>query len=148
MDTLIRYNNADGRFFCTGLSRGGIFSLFLASRLSARIKTIAPVCAAITVSIIDNYSFQHATPVLMINGTADPLILYNGGEGKFTAASAIAGQNNMLPAEQLMLKLVALNHCNSQPDTSMRCPMSTHRMVVRLQSIVTRAQVALWFLSK
>ncbi len=118
MDTLIRYNNADGkRFFCTGISRGGIFSLFLASRLSPRIKAIAPVCGAIPVSISDDYSFEHPTPGLMINGTADPLILYNGGEGRFTAANAIAEQNNMLPAEQLVQKLVILNHCSTQPQT-------------------------------
>jgi polyhydroxybutyrate depolymerase len=113
MDTLIRYNKADRRrFFCTGLSRGGIFSFFLASRLSSRIRAIAPVCAAIPVSIGDTYTFQHPMPVLMINGTADPLILYNGGEGRFTAANAVADQNNMLPAEELVQKVAKLNHCN------------------------------------
>lgn len=116
MDTLIKYNKADARkFYCTGISRGGIFSFFLASRLSDRIRAIAPVCAGIPVSISANYQFKHPTPVLMINGTADPLILYNGGEGRFTAADAIAEQNDMLPAEQLVQKLVNLNQCNSKP---------------------------------
>ena len=114
MDTLVRYYKADDkRFFCTGISRGGIFSLYLAQHLSSRIKAIAPVCASIPLSISDNYSFGHPMPVLMINGTADPLILYNGGEGRFTPDNN-GVQFNMLPTEQLVKKIVGLNGCNAQ----------------------------------
>ena len=82
-DNLIADYQVDSkRVFCTGISRGGIFSLYLAWQLSERIAAIAPVCASIPDAIAGDYSFKHPTPVLLINGTEDPLINYNGGAGK------------------------------------------------------------------
>jgi len=111
MDTLVTYYHADpSSFFCTGLSRGGIFSLFLADKLSSRIKAIAPVCASIPQSIIGDYSFQHPTPVLLINGTEDPLIPFEGGHGP-GRASKQNEENHFIPTHELVHKIKTLNHC-------------------------------------
>ncbi len=116
MDTLIAGYHADPRrFFCTGISRGGIFSLFLAGKLSERIRAIAPVCASLPQSVIGDYHFQHPTPVLLINGTADPLISYTGGKGRFNTSGGTADEYDMLPTEDLVRKINELNNCAAQP---------------------------------
>jgi len=113
IDTLAaNYKGNAGRIFCTGISRGGIFSLFLAAKLSSRIKAIAPVCASIPRSIINDYRFTHPIPVLMINSTADPLISYTGGQGKIGNAIE-KDEYDMLPVEDLVKKITKLNNCNS-----------------------------------
>jgi polyhydroxybutyrate depolymerase len=103
------------RVFCTGISRGGIFSLYLAWQLSERITAIAPVCASIPQAIADEYSFKHPTPVLLINGTEDPLINYNGGPGKLNGRNAGSQTANMLPTEELVSKIAKLDNCQSKP---------------------------------
>ncbi|HSZ72643.1 MAG TPA: alpha/beta hydrolase-fold protein [Cytophagaceae bacterium] len=112
MDTLVHYYHADSNaFFCTGISRGGIFSLFLADKLSNRIKAIAPVCASIPQSIAGKYSFHHPTPVLLINGREDPLIPFNGGHGSFSKKDS-GEEEDFLPTYTLVKKISALNKCN------------------------------------
>jgi polyhydroxybutyrate depolymerase len=49
----------------------------------------------------------------MINGTADPLIPYNGGEGILTPANS-GDQFTMMAAEKLVQKIVTLNHCTQR----------------------------------
>ncbi len=116
LDYLIANYKADSNhIFCTGISRGGIFSLFLAWQLSDRITAIAPVCASIPHAIADDYSFKHPTPVLLINGTEDPLINYNGGPGKMNARNAESQTANMLATEELVSKIVKLDNCNEAP---------------------------------
>ena len=116
LDQLIAYYRVDSnRVFCTGISRGGIFSLFLAWKLSDRIKAIAPVCASIPQSIAKFYAFSHPIPVLLINGTADPLISYQGGPGKMNARNAGSQEADMLPTEKLVELIVQMNGCLSPP---------------------------------
>lgn len=117
LDHLIADYKADSkRVFCTGISRGGIFSLYLAWQLSSRITAIAPVCASIPQAIAGEYAFKHPTPVLLINGTEDPLINYNGGPGKMNARNAGSQNANMLPTEELVSKIVRLNSCKPNPE--------------------------------
>jgi polyhydroxybutyrate depolymerase len=119
LDFLITNCKADSNHvFCTGISRGGIFSLFLAWQLSDRITAIAPVCASIPQAIADEYSFKHPTPVLLINGTEDPLINYNGGAGKMNGRNARTQTANMLPTEELISKIVKLNNCMANTVTT------------------------------
>ncbi len=103
------------RVFCTGISRGGVFSLFLAWQLSDRITAIAPVCASMPQAISYEYTFKHQTPVLLINGTEDPLISYNGGPGKMNTGNAGSEKAKMLPTETLVSKITALNQCTVMP---------------------------------
>jgi polyhydroxybutyrate depolymerase len=116
LDNLIAEFSVDSSLvFCTGISRGGIFSLFLAWQLSERIKAIAPVCASIPQSIARDYVFMHPTPVLLINGTEDPLINYKGGPGKMNTRNAGNQEADMLPTENLIEKMVKMNNCPSDP---------------------------------
>lgn len=119
MDTLVRYHQADSSsFFCTGLSRGGIFSLFLASKLSGRFKGIAPVCTSIPLSIADDFTF-YPTSVLLINGTEDPLIPFDGGHGEISRSKRNE-DNHFISTHELVQKIKTLNTC---PELSLAHPM-------------------------
>ncbi len=116
LDTIIaNYKGNSKKVFCTGISRGGMFSLYLAYKLSDRITAISPVCASISKTVADNYFFTHFIPVLLINGTDDPLVKYMGGTGKFNKRNEDNEDAAMLPTEELINKLVTLNKCLSTP---------------------------------
>ena len=66
----------ESRVFSTGFSHGGFFSHRLACELSDRIAAIAPVSGVMG---IDECDPGRAVPVLHFHGTADGLVLYNGG---------------------------------------------------------------------
>jgi polyhydroxybutyrate depolymerase len=116
LDNLIsNYKVDSNHVFCTGISRGGMFSFYLAYKLSNRITAIAPVCGGISQTVAANYSFQHPIPVLMINGTDDPLVRYNGGAGILNKRNVENEDADMLPSENLLAKIVKLNNCDSKP---------------------------------
>jgi polyhydroxybutyrate depolymerase len=114
IDSVIRFYKGDStRVFVTGLSRGGKFSLYLADKLNSKIKAVAPVCASIPNYMEDNYHFNKPMPVLLINGTEDPLVSYKGGYGRLNTGQHTGPGFYMLPTEELVNKLVNLNHCDS-----------------------------------
>ncbi|MBX7220458.1 MAG: hypothetical protein K1Y36_10975 [Blastocatellia bacterium] len=74
------YNVDQRRIFATGMSNGGFFSNRLGCQLSNKIAAIAPVAGAFPdFSTTPLYAPAGPLPVLLINGTDDPLVLYNGG---------------------------------------------------------------------
>jgi polyhydroxybutyrate depolymerase len=80
IDTLIaRYSVNPQRVFATGISNGGFFSIYLAYKLSDKILGVAPVCAALPENYADNFFNDHPVSLLLINGTDDPLVKYDGG---------------------------------------------------------------------
>jgi polyhydroxybutyrate depolymerase len=118
LDTIIaHYKVDDKKVFLTGISRGAMFSYYLADAMNARITAIAPVCGGISQTIMKNYFFQKTIPVLMINGTDDPLVKYNGGYGILNKRNEGNEDADVVPAEELLRKIVALNHCSASPQT-------------------------------
>ncbi len=116
LDTLIaRYKIDDKKVFCTGISRGAMFSFYLADVLNSRIKAIAPVCGGISKTMAATYSFKIPISVLMINGTEDPLVKYDGGYGTLNKRNEGNEDADLLPAEDLVTKIVSFNHCNATP---------------------------------
>jgi polyhydroxybutyrate depolymerase len=115
MDTLVRHYHADSTsFYCTGLSRGGIFSFYLVNKLPGRFKAIAPVCASIPLSMNEAYTF-YPTSVLLINGTEDPLIPFDGGHGSISRSKR-SEENHFISTHELVQKIKTLNTC---PELSM-----------------------------
>lgn len=116
MDTVVQHYKGDStEIFTTGISRGGEFSLYLAYKLSSRIRAIAPVCANVPKSVLKSYSFSHPTPVLLINGTDDPLIPYNGGFGKYLRTNEPGEGFDMSSTDDLIKKITSLDSCNIKP---------------------------------
>jgi polyhydroxybutyrate depolymerase len=81
IDDLIKKYNADAkRVFVTGISNGAMMSYRLGCELSGKIAAIAPVSGNIPLNYVKQCSPSNPVSVLVINGDADPLMPYNGGE--------------------------------------------------------------------
>lgn len=80
LDTLTaNYKVNSKRVFSTGISNGGFFSFYLALKLSSRILAIAPVTANLPENLKDSWKTDKPISVLLINGTKDPLVKFDGG---------------------------------------------------------------------
>jgi polyhydroxybutyrate depolymerase len=80
IDTLTaNYKVNSKRIFSTGISNGGFFSFYLALKLSNRILAIAPVTANLPENLKDTWKTDKPISVLLINGTKDPLVKFDGG---------------------------------------------------------------------
>ncbi|MES2017995.1 MAG: prolyl oligopeptidase family serine peptidase [Pseudomonadota bacterium] len=81
-DKLVKELDADrSRVFATGVSSGGFMSLRLALEAPAQFRAVAAVSA--NVQAPDNFKCKPAgqgTSVMIMNGTKDPLVPFDGGE--------------------------------------------------------------------
>ncbi|WP_421118557.1 alpha/beta hydrolase family esterase [Aquihabitans daechungensis] len=66
------------RVYATGLSNGGFMSSILGCTMADRFAAIAPVAGLIRPEACDP---SRPVPVLAFHGTADPILLFNGGVG-------------------------------------------------------------------
>lgn len=80
IDTLAAQLRLDPRrIFATGLSNGATFSHYLAANLSRRIAAIASVAGGLAVPFARQFAPAAPVSVLVMQGTADPLVPYAGG---------------------------------------------------------------------
>ncbi|MBS1506610.1 MAG: prolyl oligopeptidase family serine peptidase [Bacteroidetes bacterium] len=105
----------DQRIFATGISNGGFFSFALALHLSEKFRAIAPVCASIPSVLMNHYTPKNPVPLLLINGTKDPLVPYSGGEvgGKW-----FKNRGQCTSTDDTIAKFLTLNHCIATATTS------------------------------
>jgi polyhydroxybutyrate depolymerase len=81
IDTLAaEYPIDPDRVFVTGISNGGFMSYRLACELSLKIRGIAAVTATHSLSTGGKCRPERPVNIMVINGTDDPLVPYNGGE--------------------------------------------------------------------
>lgn len=81
IDRLSNELNIDAkRVYVTGISNGGMMSHRLGCELSQKIAAIAPVASNIPLNQASVWSPSRPMPVLIINGTEDPLERWEGGE--------------------------------------------------------------------
>jgi polyhydroxybutyrate depolymerase len=108
IDTLSRRLKIDpARIYACGISNGGMMCQRLGIELSHRLAAIATVAAALPENLLD--SFQPARPlaVLMINGTADPVVPYEGGPVGINAQ-----RGRVLSVEQTARLWAEFNRCS------------------------------------
>jgi polyhydroxybutyrate depolymerase len=81
IDRLSAELNIDARMiYVTGISNGGMMSHRLGCELSQKIAAISPVASNIPVNMASVWSPSRPVPVLIINGTDDPLVPWAGGD--------------------------------------------------------------------
>jgi polyhydroxybutyrate depolymerase len=81
IDRLLLDLNIDTeRIYATGISNGGMMAHRLGCELSDRIAAIAPVAASIPANMGDIWNPSGRISVLVINGTDDPLVPWEGGD--------------------------------------------------------------------
>jgi polyhydroxybutyrate depolymerase len=92
IDILTGYLQLDARrIFVSGLSAGGFMAERLACELSDRIAAAAIVAGTISGNLSRVCSPAAPRPILFINGTADPIVPYDGGRlGVMSAPDAYA----------------------------------------------------------
>jgi len=107
------YNIDSSRVFVTGMSNGGIFSLYLAFKLSHKILAIAPVTANIPENISADYKPENPVSLMLINGTADLLVNYDGGDVGF---KIFKSRGRTISTEKTIDKFVSRFKCVNVPD--------------------------------
>lgn len=70
------------RVFATGISRGGQASYFVACQFPGKIRAIAPVAMPMPEFMRSMCTDARGVGVLVMNGTEDPLVPYDGGQIK------------------------------------------------------------------
>ncbi len=92
------------RIYATGISNGGFFSNLLGARMSTRIAAIAPVVGGMAPTVADGFKPDQPVSVLILQGTDDPLVPYDGGDVRF-------GRGQTIPTEEVVKKWVDHDGC-------------------------------------
>jgi polyhydroxybutyrate depolymerase len=69
------------RIYVTGVSNGGAMTMTLVCRQPQTFAAAAAVIISFTASMADACKPALPTPILLMNGTADPLVAYEGSKG-------------------------------------------------------------------
>lgn len=84
IDRLVGRRGVDpDRVYVTGLSNGGMMTLRLGCEIAPRLAAIAAVIASMPRNIVDGCEPAGPLPVLVMNGTEDPLVPWEGGQVRF-----------------------------------------------------------------
>jgi polyhydroxybutyrate depolymerase len=107
-----------GRVFAAGSSRGGFMAFRLALEAPSRFRAVAAVSA--NVHTPDNFKCKPArngtSSVLIMNGTEDPLVPFNGGNVSFFGFSYKYG--SVMSSSESAQYFANLNHIAGAPETS------------------------------
>jgi polyhydroxybutyrate depolymerase len=119
VDKLVAEIGADpGRVFAAGSSRGGFMAFRLALEAPSRFRAVAAIAA--NVHTQDNFTCrpaQHGTSSVMImNGTADPLVPFDGGAVSLLGISYKYG--SVMSSRASGQYFADLNHIAGPPRTS------------------------------
>ena len=101
------------RVYATGPSNGGIMSNLAGARLADRFAAIAPVIGGIASPVAENFHPSQPVSVLIINGTEDPLVPFEGGRVTFMGR----GRGSIISTAETVQRWVAHNGCRSKPST-------------------------------
>lgn len=112
IDQLVAQRQADpARVYVMGMSNGGMMAFRLASELAPRLAGFATVSASMAVASQCPAPSQ-ALPLLLVSGTADPLVPYSGGPVRFLSRSS---RGEVLPVEQVAARWRALAGLPDEP---------------------------------
>lgn len=109
-----KYNVDLRRVYVTGASNGALMSYRLARDVPEKIAAIAPVIANMSENVKNGPPPALPVPVLMIVGTDDPLVPYNGGYVSVLKGRIKLGK--VISAQQTALYWARHNGCNLTPD--------------------------------
>jgi polyhydroxybutyrate depolymerase len=123
IDEIVNKYHADPkRVFVTGISNGAIMSLFLAQELSNKIRAIAAVCGSIPENYAATYHISNPVSVMVINGTDDPLVKYDGGPVLFEYSD----RGSVIATDSMIQKLLIQLKCHGEPEVYDFPDIDTH----------------------
>lgn len=106
-----RYTIDSKRVYALGISNGGMMSLRLACELSGKVAAVAAVAAAMPEALARHCSPPRPVSILLMNGTDDPLVPWNGGEIGFGRRRL----GKVLSTPETIRFWLAKNKCSSAP---------------------------------
>ena len=109
-----KFNIDSNRIYITGHSNGAMLTYRVGAELSDIVAAIAPVAGAIPKNILNLSTPSKPVSVLVISGTDDPLIPWNGGDIKGPFFHRNLGK--VLSVPDSVAYWVAYNNCNSSPN--------------------------------
>jgi polyhydroxybutyrate depolymerase len=107
------YSVDTSRVFATGYSDGGFMDFRLGCQLAGRIAAIAPVAASLPTGLSEscaNWAFR-SVPLLMINGTSDRVVFY---EGRLSYSPGYF----LMPVKDSIKTWAKIDGCNNKPAKS------------------------------
>ena len=99
------------RIYVTGASNGGMLTHMVACRFTRRIAAAAPVIGTISETALPGCKPDGPLPMLMINGTDDPIVYWKGGLLFDTPGAPI------LPVPEVVRFWTRNNACDPDPET-------------------------------
>ncbi len=117
LNALIRYavqqENADpNQVTILGPSRGGMMGFYALSELNAKIQKGIFAIATIPSNIRSNFQLTRPTHILIMNGTKDPLVPYEGGPGNL---KKMQGNFSYLATEEVARDLAVMQGLAPEP---------------------------------
>lgn len=101
------------RVYATGISNGGFMSVRLALDLSEKIAAVAPVTAQLSVALEDQTP-QHPISIMIINGTDDPIVPFDGGDIRLFESGRSRGE--ILSTTDTIDHFRQHNNCDPMPE--------------------------------
>ncbi|UTV30124.1 alpha/beta hydrolase family esterase [Photobacterium atrarenae] len=122
IDHLVSAYRADpNRIFMTGLSNGGMMTLRMGCEASGKLAAIAAVIANMPMNLIDDCRPDTPLPVLLMNGTADPLVPWQGGHVGFRAKR----MGQVASTDATLRFWLQHNHCDQPPNITAFADINT-----------------------
>jgi polyhydroxybutyrate depolymerase len=117
------------RVYATGYSDGAFMDFRLACQLADRIAAIATVGAVLPESLAEScgsWSWR-AVPLLMMNGTDDPMVPYRGRMSNSVGFY-------LLPANETLKEWAKINNCGQKPQRTTIAPKSSGGLETRVET--------------
>jgi len=112
INRMIRKWNVDHkRVYVTGISNGAGMSFRLACELSNKIAAAAPVALCMPENLVGS-SPRHPVSILMLMGTEDPLVPWDGGS---VGGKLFRGRGKVISAFDSIRYWANLNNCSKTP---------------------------------
>ncbi|UXI04010.1 alpha/beta hydrolase family esterase [Photobacterium sp. TY1-4] len=125
------YHADPKRIFMMGLSNGGMMTLRMGCEASEKLAAIAPVIANMPANLINRCTPKTSLPVLLMNGTADPLVPWSGGDVGFLTKK----MGKVASTDATLEFWLRQNHCDPLPSITIFADINTddHSRVRRLR---------------
>jgi polyhydroxybutyrate depolymerase len=108
-----KYKIDKKKIYVTGVSNGGLMTLRLGCELSHKLSAVAPVIANMPKNYLSKCRPKKTLPLLLMNGTKDPIVPYNGGEMKFLKKR----MGEVTSTKETIGFWIKHNQCNKNPNT-------------------------------
>ncbi len=102
------------RIVLVGTSRGGFLTFLAMKRLRSRVHAAVTIISAMPSHVWSGFAVRTPTHIMMVNGTDDPLVRYQGGEDVQRGAKRLADTASQ-PIEATARDLAVMQGLSAEP---------------------------------